>query len=288
MYETDGSFGQVRLAGLMEPLQNPVLFTLHNIGWHCCNDLYRYHRPEGSQRHLLLFTVRGEGFLRMRGREHKLNAGSIALLPRGEAHCYGTPDGGLWEFYWIHPTGAAQPFLDEVMKTGRLLAEMEPGYAYQEKLEEMLSLCTLRPPQFEWRLSQKLSGLLHHIAVTLCAGEEQLSLPRQVVSMMENQYAEKFTLEEAAQKLFVSTAHLIRMFRREMGCTPHWYLTQYRLMRAEQLLRYSSQPVADIARKTGFSSSSHLISQFRQAYGCTPEQYRQSVTMNPNAKEKNV
>lgn len=284
MYETNGAFGQVRLAELMEPLQNPALYTLYNIGWHCCNDLYRFHRPEGTGRHLLLFTVRGEGFLRMRGREHALGAGSIALLPREEPHSYGTPDGGLWEFYWIHPSGAAQPFLDEVMKTGRLLMDMESGYAYSDRVEEMLSLCTLRPPQFEWRLSQKLSELLHHIAVRLCAGEEQLSLSRQLINMMESRYAEKFTLEDAAQELYVSAAHLIRLFRRETGCTPHWYLTQYRLMRAEQLLKYSAQSVADIARQTGFSSSSHLISQFRQAHGCTPEQFRHSAAVTHPSK----
>ena len=58
MYETNGAFGQVRLAELMEPLRYSELFSVFNLGWHRCNDLYRYHRPQGSGHHLLLFTIR--------------------------------------------------------------------------------------------------------------------------------------------------------------------------------------------------------------------------------------
>lgn len=276
MYETNGAFGRVRLAELMEPMQHSELFSVLNLGWHCCNDLYRYHRPNGSDKHLLLFTIRGEGFLHLKNQQYTLSAGSIALLPRGEAHTYGTPPGGLWEFYWIHPTGAAADFLDKMIKDGGMLSEMEQGFAYAERMEEMLALCTERPLHFEWKLSQKLSELLHHMAMRFCMDQEEQTLSRKLIQLMETGFAEKFTLEEAAKKLYVSPAHLIRVFRREMHCTPHWYLTQYRLMQAEQLLRFGTQTIAQIAQNTGFSSASHFISQFKQARGCTPEQFRQS------------
>jgi len=273
MYSSNGDFGQVRLARLMEPMQSPHLFMLSSIGWHSCNDQYRIVRPNGADKHLLLFTVKGEGFLRLHGRRISLLPGTVYLVPRLEENAYGTPPGGLWEFFWIHPTGASTPFLDQVITKGRLTMPIE--MARIQQIEEMLSLCVLRPQHFEWRLSQMLSALLHHIAIGLCAGQEKDPLSRKAIQLMESRLEEKFTLDEIAQTLYVSTAHLIRMFRQEMGCTPHWYLTQYRLMRAEQLLRFSSLSIAEIAGKTGFSSPSHFISQFKAAHGCTPMQYRQ-------------
>ena len=138
MYSTNGAFGQVRLARLLKHIQNPALFTLSSIGWHCCNDQYHISRPAGAREHLLLFTVRGEGYLHLKKREYRLQAGSIAFVPRNEPNSYGTPNGETWEFYWIHPCGAALLFLDKVVEQGGLMMPFLPGYAYRQKLEEEL------------------------------------------------------------------------------------------------------------------------------------------------------
>ena len=282
MYSTNGAFGQVRLARLLEHIQNPALFTFSSMGWHSCNDRYRISRPGGAQEPLLLLTVRGEGYLQFKKREYRLKPGTIVLVPRNEPNIYGTPNGETWEFYWIHPCGAAIGFLDKVTEQGGFMMPFAPGYAYRQKLEELLALCADRPLHFEWQLSQQLSSLLHHIAIGMWAEYAQDTLAQRTVAFLESSYARKIRLEQAAQELYVSTAHLIRIFRRELGCTPHQYLTQYRLMRAEHLLEFSSDPIDQIASQTGFSSASHFISQFKKTHGITPVQYRRRISLQEN------
>lgn len=279
MYSTNGVFGQVRLYRLLEPVREPALFTFSSMGWHCCNDQYRISRPSGANEPLLLFTVKGEGCLQIKKREYRLQAGSIALVPRNEPNSYGTPSGETWEFYWIHPCGAAIDFLDKVTEQGGFMMSFLPGYAYRQKLEDLLALCAERPLHFEWQLSQQLSALLHHIALGMWTEYAQTTLAQRAVAYLENHYAEKIILDQLAQQLYVSTAHLIRVFRREIGCTPHQYLSQYRLMTAEHLLEFSNDPIETIALETGFSSSSHFISQFRQTHGLTPIQFRRRFSL---------
>lgn len=274
-YNSNGRYGQVRLAQLQEHMQNPNLFSLSLIGWHCCNEHYSIQRPNGDSRYLLLFTIKGEGYLQLRGRKMVLRPGTLTIIPRGEPNAYGTPPGKVWEFYWIHPSGLAVPFLDQLMNTGKLSVKLEAGYPYISQMEDILSLVSSPIGSNQWQLSQKLSSLLHHIAIQIGTEQAENTLSQKVIDYIENHIALDFTLDDLAQMLYVSTNHLIRVFRREMGCTPHWYLAQYRLMMAEQLLKFSSYPISEIAKQTGYSSSSHLISQFKQAHGCTPIQYRE-------------
>ena len=272
MYETNGSFGQVRLAVLMEPLQNPALFTLYNIGWHCCNDLYRFHRPQGSDKHLLLFTVRGEGFLRMRGREHKLNAGSIALLPRGEAHCYGTPDGGLWEFYWIHPDGN---MCDKILKgtesRGVYINKTGKVNLYAEIINDIHALCDKRGIKFDAEISMKISDFLHLAVIDLMNFEEELSLSEKAMQYFTEHKCENVTVESCAKELYVSPSHLIRTFKTETGQTPHKFLMDEKLKEAETLIKLGVLSLKEVATLTSFSSSAHLITAYKKKYGKTPK-----------------
>lgn len=289
MYSTNGDFGQVRLANLLPTLQSRNLFSLHAVGWHKCNDLYHYRYEHGNPNHLLFFTVHGSGYLVMDGQKYVLPAGSIALIPRGTPCRYGTPKNGLWEFYWLHTAGTVSTaFMDTVAQYGNYVTDFEPGYHYAQRLEELLRLCSIREHNSALYISQQLSALLHHVATRLSEPPETMSLSSRAISYMEHHFHAHLTVEETAQMLFVSPAHLIRTFKKETGYTPHEYLTEYRLMIAAQLLEFGSQRVEDIAEQTGFSSPSHFISSFRKQYGCTPLQYRSMASIAQKDKDKQV
>lgn len=85
-------------------------------------------------------------------------------------------------------------------------------------------------------------------------------------------------LAELAARVQLSEYHFARMFKRSQGLTPHQYVLQRRLARAEALLRDTALPLAEIALACGFSSSSHLASRFRQARGLAPSQLRQATS----------
>lgn len=279
MYHVNGDFGQVRLVSLMPLPQNTGLFSVQSVGWHRCNDRYCITRPQGGDADLVLITAQGRGVLRLKSREYSLTAGTVAFIPRGVPHSYFTPKDGLWEFYWMHPSGeAAAGFLNTVSKRGEFIAEFEPGYGYSQRMETLMALCTQHEPDFEWRVSEQVSALLHRMAVGLCAKPSPRSLSSRAAAYMEQHFREPVTLDEIAQSLFVSTAHFIRAFKKETGITPHQYLTEHRLLFAAQLLEFGDSRVEEIAAQVGFSSSSLFISNFRRRYGCTPLQYREMVS----------
>jgi AraC family transcriptional regulator len=84
-------------------------------------------------------------------------------------------------------------------------------------------------------------------------------------------------LQTLAAETGYSRSHFLRMFETATGLTPHRYLLQLRLERAQELMRKGSTSLIDIAALCGFSSHAHMSRVFRQLLGVTPSQYRRNL-----------
>lgn len=91
---------------------------------------------------------------------------------------------------------------------------------------------------------------------------------------IESRAAEPLSLDAVAAVAGVSSFHLMRIFRRSIGVTPHQYLIRTRLLRAIELLRDSSLPVTAIAYEAGWADLSNFIRTFQREIGCSPRDFR--------------
>lgn len=82
------------------------------------------------------------------------------------------------------------------------------------------------------------------------------------------------TIIDMAAVACLSPYHFLRAFKQVFGLTPHQYLTQKRLERAQFLLTCTDHPVTDICFEVGFESLGSFSSLFRRYTGCSPRDYR--------------
>ncbi len=83
------------------------------------------------------------------------------------------------------------------------------------------------------------------------------------------------TLAGLAAEFHYSPEYASRLIRQVTGHTFIQLLTAVRMENAEQLLRDTAMPVADVAAAVGYESSEHFIRTFRRHRGLTPSGYRQ-------------
>lgn len=83
-------------------------------------------------------------------------------------------------------------------------------------------------------------------------------------------------LAELARLACLSPWHLVRVFARHTGLTPHAWLMQQRARAARDLL-LSGAPIAQAAASAGFADQSHLARVMKRLTGLTPGQVRNSV-----------
>jgi AraC-like DNA-binding protein len=86
--------------------------------------------------------------------------------------------------------------------------------------------------------------------------------------------AKDWTLEAIAAKVCMSRATLARRFKEAVGTAPIEYLTQWRLLRAHDLVKYSNIPLEHIAEQVGFASAQTLARSFKRRFGYTPSALR--------------
>ena len=85
---------------------------------------------------------------------------------------------------------------------------------------------------------------------------------------------ESLSLDDIAGVAALSPHHFLRTFKAVFGHTPHQYLTQKRLERAQFLLSKTDLPVTDICMDVGFESLGSFSTLFRKRIGLSPRQYR--------------
>jgi AraC-like DNA-binding protein len=91
------------------------------------------------------------------------------------------------------------------------------------------------------------------------------SLPASAINLV--------TGERCAATANINRFHLLRIFKRTVGVTPHAYVTVRRVARGKTLLAQGVS-VADAALAVGFFDQSHFANRFRQTYGMTPRTFQ--------------
>lgn len=94
--------------------------------------------------------------------------------------------------------------------------------------------------------------------------------------LMGEEYGADLSLTALACEAGLSPWHLVRVFERETGVTPHAYLTQVRVERARQRLAGPDR-IADIAAECGFADQAHLTRLFKRQTGMTPGNFRKNL-----------
>jgi AraC family transcriptional regulator len=100
---------------------------------------------------------------------------------------------------------------------------------------------------------------------------------RRVVEFIEDNIDEELALFRLAAIAGLSPFHFARAFRADMGDTPHQYVTRRRLRRAEDIIKGTRLPLAEVALAAGFTSQSRMNDTFAREIGTTPGRMRREA-----------
>lgn len=100
--------------------------------------------------------------------------------------------------------------------------------------------------------------------------------------LLESRLEEKFSLENAAQQLGISSRSLRTMFHANSGIGPNEYRLRCKFEYAGHLLLHSSLSVKEIAGRIGYAHAQGFCRQFRDILGCSPVEYRNKYEDSTN------
>jgi AraC-like DNA-binding protein len=124
-------------------------------------------------------------------------------------------------------------------------------------------------------------------AASMAIGGLTLSQVNRTKEMLASNLKGNLLIADFARECGISRQHFIRAFKKTVGCTPHQWLQRKRVDQARSLLRYTAEPISEIALKCGFSDQSHLTRVFVGLAGTTPAVWRR-LTSTKTVREGEV
>jgi transcriptional regulator GlxA family with amidase domain len=97
-----------------------------------------------------------------------------------------------------------------------------------------------------------------------------------LLTWMTEHLTDDLSVTALAEREAVSSRTFARRFRAETGTTPHAWVTQQRVFRAEELLEGTDLSIDQVADEVGFGNAATLRHHFGQVRSISPQTYRRT------------
>lgn len=274
---------------------NGVLVTMLDTPY------YPPYMPDSLHYHNCLeigVCLAGSGQVYLHDRCWRFSAGSVIIAPRGVYHNQHNAGDPLthWRYLVVNDetlqrkapdrcSGTICALLDGIRETGLFLESSADG-ALDTIVKLMYDLRRRDGADAEQQLELCVYLLLLEIArqrsrtPLLSPGELVDHRQRQPVepalAYICEHYKEDLQVSALARSCSMSESYFRKQFSRIMGMSPMEYVNRYRVNRAMNLLRTTSDSIQSVAVRAGYSSIAAFNRNFKQYAGISPSDWRRS------------
>lgn len=129
---------------------------------------------------------------------------------------------------------------------------------------------------FDWFLSTLLKLKDFNVKSKLSNSQRLLD---SAVNYIDTHYNDpKISMETVCDELGMSISYMSLLFKKNRETTFVKYLTQVRIEKAKELLKYSGDRIVEIASKCGFKEVYYFSHCFKKYVGLSPKKYREEET----------
>lgn len=107
-----------------------------------------------------------------------------------------------------------------------------------------------------------------------------------VIARIKSEPAVAWSTPTLATLVNLSPSRFRHLFKQETGKGPAQYLKEYRVRKAEKMLRTTFLTVKQVLKHVGIGSNAHFVHDFRKMYGVTPTAYRRTVARKRRKRRK--
>lgn len=240
---------------------------------------YHYH-----DFHKIIVFISGKVTYHIEGKAYHLKPRDILLVSQGAIHKPEIDPSVPYERYifWIRDDLSCQEFNTCFQKANdRSFNLVRADSALQERLKDLL-------PEIEQTLQNKHFGdtvlrnalftqfmiYINRIFLRTSSSPDKKAYSsdtqvEQLLKYINRNLSENLSIDQLAERFFLSKYHMMRKFKNETGYTIHNYITSKRLLMARSLISQGI-PVMKAALASGFRDYTTFVRAYKKQFGKAP------------------
>ncbi|WP_145021406.1 AraC family transcriptional regulator [Paenibacillus sp. Y412MC10] len=245
------------------------------------------------------FVEEGSGFHYIEDQMIPIKRGDLFVIPIGTSHVFrpSSRDKQLVIYnciFKVELLGQLRSVISEASMLYRFLYEAPPPSVkwlhYQDKFDKFLNIVLNmyrefinKSPCYEYLMMGQLIQVLAMLQRYECDGS-LVSTPSNnmddAMLYIHDHFAMNITVQQVAERSFMSPSHFQRLFKKTSGVTFMQYLQNIRIQRCCELLKSTELSIQEAANQVGYQDMKFFHALFRRKTGVTPRQYRKSSQDN--------
>jgi AraC family transcriptional regulator, arabinose operon regulatory protein len=229
--------------------------------------------------HELILCLRGNGFVRVAGRTHRVEAGDLVWINCQQPHEHGAIAEEPWDVYWVRIEGPRLERMCQMLSVNEapVFGAVEcPGTkaVFEEIFQRMQGDALEKPAMIHAAVARLIAVAF---SSRLRSGQAREQVPqalRKPLEWMRLFYFESVRVEKLAGMAGLSAPHFSRMFKATFGTSPIDWLRRERISQAKRRLVESGDSIKQIAEQVGYADRFFFSKDFKQHTGVTPGQFR--------------
>lgn len=239
-------------------------------------------RNEGYNIHQIIFSSKGNGVLKVNGKEEKIQEGSCFYLKPNESHEY-YKESNQWETYWIMFAG------ENIENTLKELSMDKTRVFYNQNniiIKKIFSDIIVTLKSADKHKAFVASNYLYNLLIELYRNSEDESnvnnesdreLINPIIDYINNNFYVDIELETLANIANVTPQYLCKVFKKKLFMRPFEYITKCRIQEAKKLLTSTDMTIKDISIAVGYRDNSYFCATFKKYESISPSQFRGSL-----------
>lgn len=246
---------------------------------------FRSRTKEEASHYIFIYCVEGEGWFELNGQTQKVSANQVFILPKGQAHRYGSKSSRSWTIYWIHFDGQHAAFFAEGFdKPLNVLPEKDSRIDERLKLFEEIFLA-LKNGYSKNNLEFSIATLFYFLGSLKYLGNframdhsdhasTKRDVAEEVIHFMRENIRRRVNLKEMADYVGYSSSHFSALFLQKTGYSPLSYFNHLKMQEACHFLDFSEMKVNQISMLVGIEDPLYFSRLFTKTMGYSPSNYR--------------
>ena len=249
--------------------------TINNCGYFLdIDEDIKDFREHGRIDYQLIYISKGNGEFVINSKKINVESGNIILFFPNVKQDYSFKGGNCTSYYWIHFTGLGVDQLLQAFHINREITKIGDMPEFSDICSKMVIEYQIERENINAYTRALFIELLAKISQRINMPFERNNPVSNALLEMNHSYKDNLTIDDYAKMCEMSKFHFIRVFKENMGLTPHLYKTKILIEKSKNLLITTNLSVNYVANALGYEDAFYFSRAFKKATGISPSKFR--------------